>query len=234
MARVYYEEKENNEVVPKNFSDKEALENYYKNLGERIKKARDRIGFTQAKAAKAIGLTPSALANYEAGTRQIPVHILLDLASRLGKPVHYFLGPSVKPSLLIQNALKEAVERFTDAIYISDFMELRNGKLEDIEKPEPMIPLPPGIAKDHHFALRVFNEKTETYDYWICRYYSTIKNYNIQQNDWVIAEKGDSFKYELVQFKNVTPSIIDKDKTYERNVMAIVIAKVERLVKLDD
>ena len=244
----YYEEIDEVEVTPKEPDDKEALEKYYKNLGERIKQAREESGYTQVKLAQKIGLTPSAISNYEAGIRQIPVHILLDISKFLNKPLQYFLGPDFEPVSILTNALKETIEKFTSASYLSDFFELDVGKLSPIGKPQPLIPVPPEIAKDHHFALRQFNDKTQTYNYYICKWHKgkpkttgfifkrhVLEYIPPEPEDWVIATDGDSEYLELVQYKNVTPSkIYTKGDPYEINVVAKVIARVERLVKADD
>lgn len=242
--RDYYEISENDEVMPRDFEDKMFLEAYYKRIGERIRKAREETGYTLQKVAGNLGVTPSAIANYESGIRQIPVHILLELAKILGKPLQYFLGPDAETPLLLTLSLKSAVERYTEASYIDSFFELIDGKLVPLERPEPMIPVPPDIAKNHQFALRQYNEKTGTYNYLICKhYFSQPKKKGIifkkvteqfippAPDDWVIAEVGDTGKKEIVQFKNVTPSPGWGEKQYVINVRALVLARIERLVK---
>jgi transcriptional regulator with XRE-family HTH domain len=227
---------------------KEALDSYYKTIGDRIKKAREDTGYTQGKVAASLGLTTSAIANYEAGTRQIPVHALVFLAQTYGKPLNYFLGADVETPMLLKKGLKDAVERFTDASYVEFFYELKNGHLQRIEQPLPMIPLPPEIAKDHHHAIREYNEKTGTYNYYLVKVYhpdlkstgipfinrKTIRNYiKPEPDDLVIAEIGDTGKMEMVQFKNMTPAA-DWNGTgdvYTVNIRYLVIAKIERLVK---
>lgn len=247
--KTTYELTDDYEAIPTIEDDKEALEHYYQKVGERIKKAREETAYTQAKLADFIGLTPSAIANYESGIRQIPIHILLDIASQLGKPLDFFLGPISDPQILIVKSLKSAVERLTEATYIEDIYELKDGQFYGIGKPSPLIPLPPEFTKDHNFALRCFNEKTETYSFYICKWYKphlkragmlffkkTISvDIEPDPNDWVIAEPGDSQKFELVQYKNVTPSAFSNWKKEGKekiiNVRAIVLARLERLVK---
>lgn len=240
-----YESIDGYEMIPTVEDDKEALEFYYRNVGERIKKAREEAAYTQAKLSDLVGLTPSAIANYEAGIRQIPVHILLDIASCLGKPLDFFLGPISEPQTLIVQSLKSAVERLTEATYIEDIYELKDGDLHGVGKPSPLIPLPPEFTKDHHFALRTFNDKTESYNYYICKWYKPhIKRAGMlffkktievdiepEPDDLVIAERGDTQLWELVEYKHVTPSPSWKDKQYIINVRAVVLARLERLVK---
>jgi transcriptional regulator with XRE-family HTH domain len=227
---------------------KEALENYYRIIGERIKKAREETGYTQGTVANSLSLTTAAIANYEAGTRQIPIHALVHLAQVFGKPLNYFLGPDVETPLLLKKGLKAAIERFTDASYIESIYELRDGHLRSIESPEPMIPLPLDIAKDHHLAIREYNERAGTYNYYLCKFYhpdhrltgiplinrKTIREYIMPEpDDWVIAEIGDTGQAEMVQFKNMTPSA-KRESTrdnYTVNIRYLVIARIERLVK---
>lgn len=110
------------------------------------------------------------------------------------------------------------------------------------------MPLPKEIAKDHHFALRYYNEKTDTFNYLLCKWYKphvrragklffkkTVREF-VPPNpeDLVIAVHGDTDQWELIQYKDITPSQTfhgtDTDR-YTVNIMAIVVARIERLVK---
>jgi transcriptional regulator with XRE-family HTH domain len=222
---------------------KDPVEPFYKELGSKIKKAREEAGCTQLVLANELGLTPSAIANYELGFRQIPVHMLLQLAKRFGKPLDFFLGPVVKTDILAVQSMKSALERFSEATYINATGELAEGKLLYFGIP-PMVPVPPEIAQGNNFAIRKFNEETGVYNYYICKeYIPHYKKYNwtLYENeqepippepeDLVLAEKGDGEGLEIVQFKDVIPSQMFKDKGDIVNVRALIIARVERLVK---
>jgi len=171
-----------------------------------VSKAREQSQVTQTRLAERVGLSPAAINNYEAGIRQIPVHLLLEFARFLGKPLHYFFGPDSEPALLIQNTLRSAVGRSTEASYIHTFLELKDRQLTGIDRPEPFVPVPPEIGADHDFALRIRNEETQTYDYWLCKWRkpkvritgALIFRRRVEEyipprpNDWVIATIGDS------------------------------------------
>lgn len=232
-----------NEVNTPRAEGKDAVDAFYKDLGERIKKAREEAGYTQVALGNELGLTSSAIANYELGFRQISVHILLGLAKRFGKPLDFFLGPVAKTDFLAVQSMKSALEKFTEAVYINTAGELSEGKILYYGIP-PMVPVPPEIAQEHDFAIRVFDEKTGVYNYYLCKeYIPHYKKYNWTQyeneqlsvspgpEDLVLAEKGDEGRLEIVKFKDVIPSKMFKDKGDILNVRALIIARVERLVK---
>lgn len=56
-------------------------ETFYKNLGHNLKQLRKAKGMTQEQLGEQIGLTKSAIVNYEAGIRKIPIDVLTQLAS---------------------------------------------------------------------------------------------------------------------------------------------------------
>ena len=63
-------------------------------IAERIKKARKDAGLTQLDAAKAIGITPQAISNYERGVNKVPNDTLVDLAELYNVSINYLLGVS--------------------------------------------------------------------------------------------------------------------------------------------
>lgn len=236
-------ENNNSEKIAYEKGGKDTVEPFYKELGAKIKKAREEAGCTQSVLANELGLTPSAIANYELGFRQIPVHMLLQLAKRFGKSLDFFLGPVVKTDFLAVQSMKSALEKFTEAVYINTAGELSEGKLLYYGIP-PMVPVPPEIAQEHDFAIRVLDEKTGVYNYYLCKeYIPHYKKYNWTQyendqlavspgpEDLVLAEKGDEGRLEIVKFKDVIPSQMFEGKGNVMNVRALIIARVERLVK---
>lgn len=236
------------EFVTTEYEDRTELERYYKVLGERIKKKREEMGVTQASIADHIGLTASAMANYEAGIRQIPVHILFEFARITYTPIQYFLGSPIDEPILLTEAIKCTVERFTNATYISEFIEIIGGKIYRNQRPQPLIPVPQDIAKDHDFALRVMNESTGIYDYHICKRYipdqrfpkkKDFKYVVPQPDEWIIG-KHIRGGYKLMQFKNLKPTkhiqLTEKEveeglNEYTIGIYAIVLARIERLVR---
>lgn len=53
---------------------------FYKNLGQNLKHLRKAKGMTQDQFGSLFGLTKSAIVNYEAGIRKIPIDLLYQIA----------------------------------------------------------------------------------------------------------------------------------------------------------
>ncbi len=66
-------------------SDAAAAERrYYRDLGARVRAARNAAGLNQDALAKTAGITRSSIANLEAGRQRIPVHVLARIAEAFG------------------------------------------------------------------------------------------------------------------------------------------------------
>ncbi len=63
-----------------------------KQIGKRIRAARERLGLTQEDVAQALGLTPEGFGAFERGDRRIGIEYLLKLVEILQQPVNYFLN----------------------------------------------------------------------------------------------------------------------------------------------
>lgn len=63
----------------------------YREIGKRIQKAREKSGLSQEELASALGITQSALSNYELGKRRLYLANLEQLATVLGRPLSYFM-----------------------------------------------------------------------------------------------------------------------------------------------
>ena len=63
----------------------------YRDIGKRIQKAREESGLSQEELASALGITQSALSNYELGKRRLYLANLEQLANVLGLPLSYFM-----------------------------------------------------------------------------------------------------------------------------------------------
>ena len=238
------------EVIPIEESYKDALSGYYEDLGFKLKKAREDQNYTLVEAAKVVSLTPTAIANYEAGIRQIPVHILLILSNVYNKPLQFFLGPNIDLDFQLSKALKKTVGQFTDTIYANMVLKLEDGNLVNVKNSLSLIPLTPEIAQDHSFLCQEYNPETESYNYTLFKFYKPdIKEIGffifkkrepvyIEPNpdDLVIAEIGDTKDFEIVRYKDVTPTKKPEwqHDPYSVNVIAIATAKIERLVKISD
>jgi transcriptional regulator with XRE-family HTH domain len=61
-------------------------------VGKRIQKAREEAGMSQDELASMMGITQSALSNYELGKRRLYLENLQEIARRLNRPLACFLG----------------------------------------------------------------------------------------------------------------------------------------------
>ncbi len=69
----------------------------YRDIGRRIQRAREEAGLSQEELARALGITQSALSNYELGKRRLYLANLEQLANVLGKPLRYFMEEDTPP-----------------------------------------------------------------------------------------------------------------------------------------
>ncbi len=85
-------------------------------VGERIKKAREDLGWTQEKLATESKISKSFLSDVERGERDISAGYLLKIANALGASLNYLLRGTVEPmerteKIEIPRELSEAAEQ---------------------------------------------------------------------------------------------------------------------------
>ena len=56
----------------------------YEEIGDRIRKEREELGFTQSDLAQEIGMLRTSIANIETGRQRLPIHVLFNIARALG------------------------------------------------------------------------------------------------------------------------------------------------------
>ena len=83
-------------------------------IGKRIKEAREAVGLTQAELAKLVGVTPSAITNYENEISHPKEPILYKLFSALNCDANYLFQDVVKIKTL--DPQKETLNRNYDAL----------------------------------------------------------------------------------------------------------------------
>lgn len=66
-------------------------ENLYKELGARLRKARENAGFTQSQVASYLGVPREQVSYYETGAREIDLGTLMRLADLYGYNISYFI-----------------------------------------------------------------------------------------------------------------------------------------------
>jgi len=70
------------------------MEEITKEIGEKIRKAREERGLTQKDLGEHLGYTPMGISHFEKGIRGLKVNDLKKLADYLGKDLSYFLASS--------------------------------------------------------------------------------------------------------------------------------------------
>jgi transcriptional regulator with XRE-family HTH domain len=73
-------------------------EDGWRALGERLRTAREYIGYSQAEVAKALDVTRPAVTNMEQGRRKVSGLELAALARLYRRPFEYFLGQTASPA----------------------------------------------------------------------------------------------------------------------------------------
>ena len=90
----------------------EAREHQWKNIGDRIKEARNKLGLTQAQLARQVGVSSQTVWSWEAGRVKPKHEHLEELAFRCEVSTGWILGRDVVEAEL----LKEASVSFHDAV----------------------------------------------------------------------------------------------------------------------
>lgn len=73
-------------------------ENFYKKLGQRIREARNRSGFTQQELAAKVELTRTSVTNIELGRQKLLVHALVEIADALRITPDQLLPTTAEPA----------------------------------------------------------------------------------------------------------------------------------------
>lgn len=68
----------------------------YKEIGERIRQARDAVGLTMEELGARIGYTKSAISKWESGARPISIEALKHIAEVLNRPISYFVRTDIE------------------------------------------------------------------------------------------------------------------------------------------
>lgn len=84
-------------------------------LGERLRMAREQAGLTQTEAARSLGVTPSAMNQYEFGKRRIGALALERLAHIYAVPVRYFFADTELVEPEWEEALRSRAEGLATA-----------------------------------------------------------------------------------------------------------------------
>jgi transcriptional regulator with XRE-family HTH domain len=63
----------------------------YREIGTRIRRERDSLGFSQIDLATEVGLTRTSIVNIESGRQRLPIHVLYSIASAMGVSAYCLL-----------------------------------------------------------------------------------------------------------------------------------------------
>ncbi len=91
-------------------------------LAERLKEAREYLGFSQEEVAKFLGIARTALSNIETGQRRVEAIELKRLAQLYKRPVAYFTGEELDDKILSEEI--EHLARRASALSAQDRGEL--------------------------------------------------------------------------------------------------------------
>jgi transcriptional regulator with XRE-family HTH domain len=108
-----------------------------KTLGERLRQAREYLGFSQEEVATYMGISRSALSLMESGQRKVDALELKKLAGLYKRPVAYFTGEDAKePSFsadvkhLARKFSKLSSDDREELSRFADFLRVRKQKKE--------------------------------------------------------------------------------------------------------
>ena len=108
-----------------------------KTLGERLREAREYLGFSQEEVATYLQVSRSALSNIESGQRKVDALELKRLASLYKRPVNYFTGedtedPSFEEDIahLARKASELSADDRAELGRFADFLRARKKEKE--------------------------------------------------------------------------------------------------------
>lgn len=108
---------------------KEAL---VKELGKRIKQAREEARMSQLQVGVSLGVTDKTVSGYESGRIAPPIDKLMSLADLFKKPITYFLGADPREYKVssrlraVEVALREIKKQITEIKFLSQNKDLDN------------------------------------------------------------------------------------------------------------
>ena len=88
----------------------EAINNFYQSLGLNIKKAREeKMGLTQEKLAKSIGMSRTSIVNIEQGRHHIQIHTLIDISNKLNTDISELI-PDLNGELVLDSQVNKPLD----------------------------------------------------------------------------------------------------------------------------
>lgn len=78
---------------------------FYKNLGQKLKHLRKSSGMTQEQLGALLGITKSAMVNYESGIRKIPFDLLVQITKHFNITIDSLIMKQITLADVIQNEI---------------------------------------------------------------------------------------------------------------------------------
>lgn len=94
-----------------------------KNVGDKIRMAREKVNVSQKKLGMTLGLSDKAISAYESGRTLPPLDTLNKIAIELKKPLSYFISNAEDENALVDRV--DSVERILKDLLI-EVQEIRN------------------------------------------------------------------------------------------------------------
>lgn len=98
-------------------------------IGQRIKKQRELLGWTQEQLADKIGVQQATMSQYETGKRGLEATELANIAAILGVKAGYFYGEEKPPTLVVDVDAQGNITR-TQTFAADDAAEIKATLLE--------------------------------------------------------------------------------------------------------
>lgn len=97
---------------------------FYKNLGQKLKKYRKDSGFTQEQLGAKLGITKSAIVNYETGIRKIPFDVLASLCDLYKVRIDDLVTKQTTLNDILQNEIGQTPLSETQERLLINYIEL--------------------------------------------------------------------------------------------------------------
>lgn len=85
-----------------------------KEIGMRIRKKRGEVGLNQKDLAEKVGISPSAINQFEKGDKVPSTETIMKLARELGASTDYLLGAATDDDIFIDSAVVDAFKNFRE------------------------------------------------------------------------------------------------------------------------
>lgn len=171
----------------------------FSEVGERIKRAREERGWTQAQLADAVNCSDAAIGNYESGRRGVGLDDLYKIAAALNRPFAYFVGAAEPHTETLRRQVEQEIRRdmagFVGVRLLPVVVNLTVRPLLDERNVAAIIPVPRELAKEAQFLVH-WRRDGGGDEYWFCAEIGPIAEVGL-----ALATVGDD-EPRLLLFKN--------------------------------